>query len=56
MLVLMPPTPQRPHSVELLLCGHHFRNSQWTLAAAGAMAHPVTRNPSAQRPEKLALP
>jgi hypothetical protein len=24
--------------VDLLLCGHHFRNSQWTLAAAGAVA------------------
>jgi hypothetical protein len=36
--VLMPPTPDRPHRVDLLLCGHHFRLSQWGLAAAGAVA------------------
>ena len=36
--VLMPATPSRPYRVDLLLCGHHFRLSQWTLAAAGAVA------------------
>ena len=36
--VLMPPSASRRHSVELLLCGHHFRISQWRLAAAGAVA------------------
>lgn len=36
--VLMPAAPGRPYRVELLLCGHHFRLSQWTLAAAGAVA------------------
>jgi hypothetical protein len=36
--VLMPATPARPYRVDLLLCGHHFRLSQWTLAAAGAVA------------------
>jgi hypothetical protein len=34
--VVMPPTPSRPHSVELLLCGHHFRISRASLQAAGA--------------------
>ena len=34
--VLMPATSDRPHQVDLLLCGHHFRLSQWTLAARGA--------------------
>jgi hypothetical protein len=34
--VVMPPAPSRPHSVELLLCGHHFRVSQASLQAAGA--------------------
>ena len=34
--VLMPATQSRPYRVGLLLCGHHFRLSQWTLAAAGA--------------------
>ena len=36
--VLMPPTPDRPRQVDLLLCGHHFRLSQWSLASAGAVA------------------
>ena len=35
--VLMPATQSRPYRVDLLLCGHHFRLSQWTLAA-GAVA------------------
>jgi hypothetical protein len=36
--VLMPATSDRLYRVDLLLCGHHFRLSQWTLAAAGAVA------------------
>jgi hypothetical protein len=36
--VLMPATQSRPYRVDPLLCGHHFRLSQWTLAAAGAVA------------------
>ena len=36
--VLMPATQSRPDRVDLLLCGHHFRLSQWSLAAAGAVA------------------
>jgi hypothetical protein len=39
--VLMPAAPGRPHQVDLLLCGHHFRLSQWTLAAAGAVARVI---------------
>ncbi len=34
----MPAAPGRPYRVDLLLCGHHFRRSQWTLAATGAVA------------------
>jgi hypothetical protein len=34
--VIMPPTPRRRHSVDLLLCGHHYRVSRQALAAAGA--------------------
>ena len=34
--VIMPPTPERRHSVDLLLCGHHYRVSRQTLAAAQA--------------------
>jgi hypothetical protein len=35
--VVMPPTPARPHPVDLLLCGHHYRVSRAALAAAGAV-------------------
>jgi len=34
--VVMPPTAGRPHSVDLLLCGHHYRVSSQALVAAGA--------------------
>ena len=34
----MPPAPAQPYPVDLLLCGHHYRLSQWTLAAAGGVA------------------
>jgi hypothetical protein len=34
--VIMPPTPQRRHSVDLLLCGHHYRVSRQALATAQA--------------------
>ena len=34
--VVMPPTAARPHETELLLCGHHYRVSHVTLAAAHA--------------------
>jgi len=35
--VLIPPAPARRHSVDLLLCGHHYRTSCAALAAAGAV-------------------
>jgi hypothetical protein len=34
--VIMPPIPRRPHPVDLLLCGHHYRVSRRALAAAKA--------------------
>jgi hypothetical protein len=34
--VIMPPTPERRHSVDLLLCGHHYRVSRGALLAARA--------------------
>jgi hypothetical protein len=34
--VIMPPTSERRHSVDLLLCGHHYRVSRQALAVAGA--------------------
>jgi hypothetical protein len=35
-IAVMPPTPNRPHPTDLLLCGHHYRLSRQGLAAAGA--------------------
>jgi hypothetical protein len=34
--VIMPPTGTRRHSVDLLLCGHHYRVSRLALTAARA--------------------
>jgi len=34
----MPPTAERPHPVDLLLCGHHYLTSRAALAAADAVA------------------
>ena len=38
----MSPAPGRPHAVDLLLCGHHFRVSQAALTAAGAAVYDDT--------------
>jgi hypothetical protein len=35
--VLIPPASARPHSVDLLLCGHHYLVSRAALAAVGAV-------------------
>ena len=37
--VIMPPSAARPHPVDLLLCGHHYRASQAALHAAGATVY-----------------
>jgi len=42
MVVMMPPSDDRPGSVDLWLCGHHYRQSQQALAAAGAIATAVS--------------
>ena len=34
--VILPPTAQRPHPVDLWLCAHHYRVCQDALASAGA--------------------
>jgi hypothetical protein len=34
--VIMPPSPARPHTTDLLLCAHHFRVSHCALIAAQA--------------------
>jgi hypothetical protein len=38
----MPPTSARPHQVDLLLCGYHYRVSRDALAAAGAVVFDET--------------
>jgi hypothetical protein len=48
--VLMPATQSRPYRVDLLLCGHHFRRSQWTLAGAGAVARVMPGRHRADEP------
>jgi hypothetical protein len=37
--VVMPPAPGRPHPVDLLLCGHHYRVCRAAVAAAGAAVY-----------------
>ena len=40
--VIMPPTADRRHSVDLWLCGHHYRASVVALAKAGARVEDLT--------------
>lgn len=39
--IVMPPTPERPHPTDLLLCGHHYRASRASLEAAHAVVCPL---------------
>lgn len=41
-VVVMPPAPGRPHPTDLLLCAHHYRAAETTLAAAGAAVFTMT--------------
>ncbi len=45
--VIMPPTPGRPHPVDLWLCGHHYRASQVALLRAGAQVEDLDAPPRA---------
>jgi hypothetical protein len=40
--VIMPPTPERKHPVDLWLCGHHYRASLQALLTAGATVEDLT--------------
>jgi hypothetical protein len=40
--VIMPPSPGRPRSVDLWLCGHHYHASRKALLAVGAMVEDLT--------------
>jgi hypothetical protein len=46
-LVIMPSAAGRPQPTELLLCWHHYRASQRSLAAARAMASLADGRPAA---------
>lgn len=48
----MPPAAGRPRWVDLLLCAHHFRVSQWNLATAGAIVRVIPA--TADYPAELA--
>ena len=37
--VVMPSAPGRPHPVDLLLCGHHYRVCRAAVSAAGATVY-----------------
>lgn len=43
--VIMPPRPARPHTTELLLCGHHYRASRAALTAAKAIIRELPGTP-----------
>jgi len=36
-VAVLPPAPGRDHETDLLLCGHHYRESRRALEAAGAI-------------------
>ena len=40
--VVIPSTATRPHPVEVLLCGHHYRRSQPTLHRIGSPIYDLT--------------
>jgi len=47
--VVMPPTADRPHPVDLWLCGHHCHAFWQALAASGVHVCPVGRRTTARR-------
>lgn len=47
-VVLIPPTPGRPHQTELLLCRHHYLRSRQALTAARAVIHDPDDLPASQ--------
>jgi hypothetical protein len=46
-IAIMPPSADRPHQTELLLCGHHYHVSQQALRAAGATIADIKGTPIA---------
>ena len=54
--VIMPPTANRRHSVDLWLCGHHYRASLLALLASGAIVEDLTGTADRPRAECAAAP
>ena len=54
--VIMPPTANRPHPVDLWLCGHHYRASLAALLAAGAHVQDLVMLDVPAQPEHAATP
>jgi hypothetical protein len=48
--VIMPSAPRRPHPVDLLLCGHHYRLSPESPGHSGRPAAAVVQDQSAVQP------
>jgi hypothetical protein len=48
-VAIMPPSVDRPHQTELLLCGHHYRVGQQALCAAGATVLDINGAPITDR-------
>lgn len=60
-IVIMPPTPDRPHRTDLLLCGHHCRASRVRLGTLGAVVlslsgTSVTADPWSASPAARGIP
>ena len=51
--VIMPPVPGRRHSIDLWLCGHHYRASSAALLLAGARVEELN-TPASSEYEVLA--
>jgi hypothetical protein len=44
-VAVLPPSPERDHATDLLLCGHHYRAARYALAAVGATIMDETGQP-----------
>ncbi|TVZ05310.1 hypothetical protein EAS64_12100 [Trebonia kvetii] len=54
--VSMPPTAGRPHSVDLWLCGHHYRASVAALVGAGAVIEDLVPPESLPQDDRVVAP
>lgn len=54
--VIIPPAAGRPHSVDLWLCGHHYRASMAALARARAVVEDLTPPESLPQDDRAVAP